>query len=312
MSKHRLSVIILTKDSAATIGECLKSILDQLIVPDEIIVVDGGSRDETLKILSQFPVRIYHEDSSSIGYARNLGVQKATGEIIFFIDSDCYCERDWFQNMLPHLSRIEVAGVAGRILPWNPESMLAKYQAAFMTPSEDKVPVRRVPMCNTALRKEAILSVGGFDEDLAWSEDLDLLHRVTRTSLIIRENSAVVYHKVPETFPEFFRKRVRAAISGGELFVKYGFDFGLPRSFTYSVGFLFCVSALILSLFAYPPAIGPLVSTGLLLTILQILRLYRISGEKAVVLFPAVALTLCLAYLNFFRGFFRRVLQQVH
>jgi len=312
VSEDKVSVVVLTKDSAPTIGECLGSVLDQSVPPDEVIVVDGGSRDDTLKILSRFPVRVYREDSSSIGYARNLGVRKARGDIVFFIDADCYCERGWIESMLPHFGRPEVAGVAGRIVPWNPESMLARYQAAFMVMPENGVPVRRVPMCNTALRKEAILSVGGFDEDLAWSEDLDLLHRITRDHLVVRENRAVVHHKVPETFSEFFRKRVRAAISGGEIFAKYGFEFGLPRSFTYSVGFLFCLSTLLLSLLYYPSLLGSLVSIGFIFIILQILRLYLKSRRGEVILFPIVALLLCVAYLNFFRGFFRRLLQQFH
>jgi len=309
VSKDKLSVIVLTKDSATTIEKCLDSVLSQSIPPDEVIVVDGGSKDDTLKILSRFPVRIYREDSSSIGHARNLGVQKAKGKIVFFIDSDCYSEKDWIKSMLPHFDRTEVAGVAGRIVPWSPEGMLANYQAAFMNTPKDKAPVRRVPMCNTALRREAILSAGGFDEALAWSEDLDLLHRITRSHLVIRENGAIVHHKVPETFSEFFRKRVRAAISGGEIFAKYGFEFGLPRSFTYSVGFLACISTLILSLVYYPQLLGSLISVGFLFIVLQILRLYIESGERVVILFPIVVLVLCIAYLNFFRGYFRRFLQ---
>ena len=300
----------MTKDSASTIGKCLESVLDQSILPDEIIVIDGGSKDDTLEILRQFPVQVHHENSGSIGYARNLGVKKAKGEIVFFIDSDCYAERDWVKNMIPHFDQAEVAGAAGRIVPWNPESMLAKYQAAFMTTPENRSLVRRVPMCNTALRKEAAISAGGFDETLAWSEDLDLLHRITRSHPIVFENGAVVHHKVPETFSKFFRKRVQAAVSGGELFAKYGFEFGLPRSFTYSASFLLCATALILTVLYYPFFLGPLVSLAFLLTTLQILRLYLKSGEKAVVLFPIVALVLCIAYLNFFRGLIRRLLQK--
>ena len=310
MTKRRLSVIILTKDSAATIGKCLESVIDQSILPNEIIVIDGGSKDGTLALLRRFPVRVYRESSRSIGHARNLGVKKAEGEIVFFIDSDCYAERDWVKNMLPHFDQPGVAGVAGRIVRWDPESVLARYQSAFMTPPENRTLVRRVPMCNTALRKEAILSVGGFDETLAWSEDLDLLHRITRNHPIVYENEAVVHHKVPETFSEFFRKRVQAAISGGELFAKYGFEFGVPRSFTYSAGFLLCTTILIFTALYHPPLLGPLVSLAFLLTALQILRLYSKSREKAVVLFPIVALVLCIAYLNFFRGLAGRLLQK--
>jgi len=163
-------------------------------------------------------------------------------------------------------------------------------------------------MCNTALRRDVILSAGGFDEELAWSEDLDLLHRITRNHIIIRENRAIVHHKVPETFSEFFWKRVQAGTSGGEIFAKYGFEFGMPRSFFYSTGLLLFLSLLILTLLYYPTILKPILSIGLIFTLLKIGELYIKSRERAVILFPIVVLLLSVAYLNFFRGFLRRSL----
>ncbi len=270
----------------------------------EIIVVDGGSTDGTLELVKKYPVCIIEESTSSIGYARNLGVKNARGEIIFFIDSDCYCTNNWIESMLPHFDRDEIAGVAGRIVAWEPKSLLARYQAVLMDLPENHAPVRRAPNCNLALRRKAITSAGGFDEGLDWSEDLDLLHRLTTTqATVIRENKALVYHKMPETYLEFFKKRTRAAMSGGQIFAKYGTQFGVPRSFTYSALFLIYLVSVTLSTLFLKGVTLPLLLLPVALSILKIASLYNRYRTWTVVAFPLVFSTLCVAYLNFYSGF---------
>lgn len=303
MRGRRVSVVVLTKNSIATIQSCLDSLLNQTIKPREIILIDGGSTDGTLELVKEYPVVLIEENTHSIGHARNLGVQTARGDLIFFLDSDCYCVSKWIESMLPHFERDEVAGVAGRTVAWDPESLLATYQASLMGVPENHVPVRRAPNCNLALRKETIISVDGFDEKLSWSEDLDLLHRITEKQLVIRENEALAYHKLPETYSEFFKKRVRAALSGGQIFAKYGLQFGIPRSFTYSTLLLTYLSSIALTLLFFRELMFPLFLLPIILSVIQIARLYNRFRTWTVVAFPIVFLVLCIAYLNFYRGF---------
>ncbi|MEM2778298.1 MAG: glycosyltransferase family A protein, partial [Candidatus Jordarchaeales archaeon] len=113
--KLKVSVVILTRNSAATIRKCLESILHQTRKPDEIIIVDGSSVDGTLDIVKHFPVKIFSEPGLGYGHARNIGVQKAEGDIVFFIDADCYAEPDWIEKILPHFKNSDIAAVTGRL-----------------------------------------------------------------------------------------------------------------------------------------------------------------------------------------------------
>ena len=303
MRSRKASVVVLTKNSITTIQRCLNSLANQTVLPLEIIVVDGGSSDGTPEVVKKYPINLIKESTCSIGHARNLGVENTRGEIVFFLDSDCYCVSNWIESMLPHFNKGEIVGVAGQTVAWTPKSLLARYQAILMGVPENHAPVRRAPNCNLALRRDAIISTGGFDERLAWSEDLDLLYRITRNGMVIRENKALVYHRLPETYSEFFKKRVRAAISGGEIFAKYGIKFGVLRSLIYSTLFLTYLVLVLFSYLFFQEALFPLILLPVMLSVLQIMRLYNQVRTYTVVVFPIVFLVLCLAYLNFYRGF---------
>jgi glycosyltransferase involved in cell wall biosynthesis len=90
--KRRLSVsvIIPTYNRAAFIRAAVESTLNQTRIPDEIIVVDDGSTDETDRILEQFslPVRVIRQENRGRSAARNVGLRHATGDAVIFLDSD--------------------------------------------------------------------------------------------------------------------------------------------------------------------------------------------------------------------------------
>ena len=85
--KSMVSVIVPTKNSEATIGKCLESIRNQSYPSIEIIVVDSCSKDKTRKIAENYKAKIIRVHSKR-SEARNIGAEKAEGEVIFFVDSD--------------------------------------------------------------------------------------------------------------------------------------------------------------------------------------------------------------------------------
>jgi glycosyltransferase involved in cell wall biosynthesis len=85
-----ISVIIPTYNRAALVREALDSLLAQTRVPDEIIVIDDGSTDDTPDVLARYgdPVRVIRQNNRGRSAARNRGLDAAQGDLIAFLDSD--------------------------------------------------------------------------------------------------------------------------------------------------------------------------------------------------------------------------------
>ena len=94
----RLSVVVPAYNSAGTIGPCLDGLAVALGPNDEVIVVDDGSTDDTLDIVIQYPdprvsgLRL--DLNVGRGPARNHGANKATGDVLVFVDADVVVHPD--------------------------------------------------------------------------------------------------------------------------------------------------------------------------------------------------------------------------
>lgn len=138
-------------------------------MPDEVVVVDGNSKVDTLSIVKQFPVKIVVESGAGFGHARNVGVDNAAGDLVFFIDSDCYAEPNWIEKILSHFDRPEIAGVTGQTRLWNRDSGVTRFLAHVggrMTMPTGPLYLKIAPTMNLTLMREVISNVGGFDETL--------------------------------------------------------------------------------------------------------------------------------------------------
>src|SRR5262249_40128546 len=95
-SPPRVSVVVCTYNGAATLEQCLRSLLMVDYPNYEVIVVDDGSNDSTGEILKRFPeIRAIRQQNRGLSAARNRGLYAATGEIVAYTDSDCFVDRDW-------------------------------------------------------------------------------------------------------------------------------------------------------------------------------------------------------------------------
>ncbi len=99
----QVSVVIPVYNSERYLSECLDSILNQTLQDIEVICVDDGSTDQSLEILNSYAradARIYTitQDQKGAGAARNLGFRHATGEYVFFCDSDDLCDAELLEK----------------------------------------------------------------------------------------------------------------------------------------------------------------------------------------------------------------------
>lgn len=102
MNKPKVSIIVALYNKEKYIKKCLKSLVNQTLKDIEIIVVNDCSTDKSLDIVKSFDDKrikvINNKKNKGIGTTRNIGVAKATGEYIGFVDADDYVEKDMYEK----------------------------------------------------------------------------------------------------------------------------------------------------------------------------------------------------------------------
>lgn len=93
MKHPKVSVIVPVYNTASFLDKCVASILSQSFKDFELLLIDDGSKDESGALCEQYAqndarVKVYHKENGGVSSARNLGIDKAQGEWIAFVDSD--------------------------------------------------------------------------------------------------------------------------------------------------------------------------------------------------------------------------------
>ncbi|PIE56577.1 MAG: family 2 glycosyl transferase [Desulfobulbus propionicus] len=225
----RLTLIVTTYNWKEALKVCLQSAISQAVLPDEIIVADDGSGEDTARVVEEIqevsPVPLLHSWQKDKGFrlarSRNRAIAKASGDYIVLIDGDILLHRDFIgdhryfaarscfsqgtrvllnENFTKQVLR---NGTAGEISAFSPglgnrknciriESRLARYV------SRKNKKLSGIRTCNFAFWREDAIMVNGFNEEfIGWGrEDSEFTARLMNSG-VCRQNirfNAVVYH----------------------------------------------------------------------------------------------------------------------
>jgi glycosyltransferase involved in cell wall biosynthesis len=213
MSDQKLSVslIIPTYRRESVLVDCIRCALCQEYQPLEILVIDQTENHEPateafLKENAEKITLIQHQPPSAVT-SRNVGLQKATGDILIFIDDDTTFESDFVSN---HVRAIENGAdvVQGRVVE---EGRGVSHRAQWVLPwlrvvgsnTYDKpAKTNTITGCNFSITKQAADRVGGFDSKITGvvaREDADYGARCDKLGLIMRfdPTACLVHHRDP-------------------------------------------------------------------------------------------------------------------
>lgn len=95
----KFSIIVPIYNVEAYLEKCLVSIKNQTYKDYEVILVNDGTKDNSMKIAQKYPFKIINQKNQGLSMARNTGVKEATGEYIIFLDSDDYIEKDLLKEI---------------------------------------------------------------------------------------------------------------------------------------------------------------------------------------------------------------------
>ena len=211
----KVSVVICAYNAASTMEDCLGS-LARLTYPDfEVIIVNDGSNDATGDIARRYPwMRLIEIANGGLSAARNLGLARATGEIVVYTDADVRVESDWLTYLVQPFVTSDVVACGGPNVAPADDPWLAR--AVALSPGgpthvllDDRI-AEHVPGCNLAIRRDALLAVGGFNPIyLRAGDDVDVCWRLqARGGKIGFAPSALVWHHHRPSIKAFWRQQV--------------------------------------------------------------------------------------------------------
>ncbi|HMB96754.1 MAG TPA: glycosyltransferase, partial [Tepidisphaeraceae bacterium] len=210
----KASVIICSYNGASTVESCLRS-MQRLRYPDyEVIFIDDGSTDGTQKILEKFPwVKNIQQKNKGLSYARNVGMNAATGDIIVYTDSDCEADEDWLYYLALPLVRSKHVGMGGPNLIPDEDSWIA--DCVGLSPGGpthvmiDDRTAEHVPGCNMAYYTWAAKQINGFDPQFRKAgDDVDFIWRLQHLGYSIGFSPAAqVWHYRRNTVKAYLKQQ---------------------------------------------------------------------------------------------------------
>jgi glycosyltransferase involved in cell wall biosynthesis len=219
-----VSFVIPTLNSEKTLEKCLNSISRQDYPSIEILIIDGGSIDNTIKIAQKFNAKI-HVFKGPLGDARKLGFEISYGELIGFWDSDIYLPNSkWLSKSVKVLQQFPKAstlwirskpplnsGIVTNAYEWYSWSIMldfAKKGIGFWGGG------------GSIFRKKAVMEVGGIDKGTDTGEDFNLAKKFMINDYEVLYYNDPIFHDSHSSIKEIITKDVRRVRN----FKKIGFS----------------------------------------------------------------------------------------
>jgi glycosyltransferase involved in cell wall biosynthesis len=163
-----ITVYVPCYDAAPYLDRVLPALQGQTLPAAEVLVVDDGSRDDTVAIAERHGVRVVrHARNRGLSAARNTGFREAKTDFVAAVDADVEARPEWLERLAARIASDErIAGVGGSLL----ETVVSgadRWRAVHMRQSWGESPLDEARFlfgANTLFRRAAVLEVGGYDE----------------------------------------------------------------------------------------------------------------------------------------------------
>ncbi len=239
MERPFLSVIIPTFNRCSILSECLMALAKQTVDMDsfEVIVGDDGSTDDTMDVLNSlipdlpYRLKVFSQPNRGPNSVRNRAIEMANAPVVVFFNDDTIALPDClFHHIRLHNTHPdENIAVLGRVTidPSIPYSPFAKLHLDYSYSQwEDKICLdwRAFYTCNLSVKKNFLLRYGLFDEDIKYSDDVELGARLGFHGIkIIFCRNSVAYHRHFLTESEYLNIAVKEGKGLSVWFCKKGF-----------------------------------------------------------------------------------------
>jgi len=240
-----LSFIIPTFNEEHNIGETIDRIVENTGKDwtREIIVVDNGSKDETVKIATEKRARVLRHPDVFISSLRNRGAHASTAEILVFIDGDVSVTPQWGSELNDVVSQLlenpmqiigSVCGVAEQA-GW--------LERNWFDPALRRKPPGYVNSAHMIVHRRLFDALGGFDEHVETGEDVDFCERARHRGarIVLNPRLAVIHRDYPKNLRAFFKREKWHARGDYSSIQKFKYSKPAIVSIFLLLAVLFCV-----------------------------------------------------------------------
>jgi len=215
------SVVVTVLNEANSLARLLDSLAAQSCYPDEVVICDGGSTDDTLALLEaeeRLPLRVIQRPGANISQGRNAAIETARGDVIAVTDAGVRLSPRWLEKITAPLENEDTQTVAGFFRP-DPQTVFEAAMGATVLPEQREIkPEQFLPSSRSvAFRKQAWEAVGGYPEWLDYCEDLIFDFRLRDLyGPFVFAPEALVYFRPRPTLRAFFVQYYRYARGDGK------------------------------------------------------------------------------------------------
>lgn len=208
----KVSLYSTVLNEESSIRQLLDSLLAQSRKPDEIIIVDGGSADDTVKIVNEYiqkgaPIQLIVAKGANIPRGRNIAIKNAKYDIIVSTDAGCRTEKDWLKNLIDKFSD-DIDFVVGITLA-DPRTDFEKCVAEVSCAKIEDYDLKTVIPSgrSSAFRKSLWEKLGGYPEWLDIGEDTYFYLEAKKIGCkFVLAKDAIVYWRMRENYRKLFKQ----------------------------------------------------------------------------------------------------------
>jgi glycosyltransferase involved in cell wall biosynthesis len=194
------SIVIPTLNEEKNISNLLNDLINQDMLSFDVTVVDGSSDDRTIEIAqsyaSQLRLQVVISKDRNPGIQRNLGVAKTDGKYLVFLDADIRVDRSFLDTLMKKLSQDENIDFAATFISPDTNKLRDIFIAYLYNFLIILKPITQGAVASSFIIKRSVfIEIGGFDPELVFGEDRDLIKRLLRNKrkFAIFHNPRVVW-----------------------------------------------------------------------------------------------------------------------
>lgn len=208
-----ITIVIPVKNEENYIARCLQAVLNQEHESFNVIVVDNGSTDNTVKIVKEFhDVTLLEKKDGTIASVRNYGASQSRSDFIAFLDGDCVPPSQWIKTGLALLIEKEASCVGFTAsAPNASENWVSRTWHILSSSSthDSSCYVNWLSSFNLIVKRNCFEEINGFDESLETCEDYDLGRRLSGSSKLWFSRELSIQHLgTVNSLKQFFLKEL--------------------------------------------------------------------------------------------------------